>query len=253
MSSESKSNPVPKSNVSTPDAAGKVATQFVEEELARSRVAAKRAKLTTLILLAVVGAYMSFITIYFTGFMEPKNVANVATSILSEKVDQHATEIADKIKHDVPEMVKDIPAKLIEGMPVWRNELELKLEEVMIDNMAKHSEDFGKNLDDFLALHQADIQELLNHTTDKDKMKVLMTALEQDILDYLDAETEDGESLKHKLDVSLEAIQNVEKQMNRLANAKDLNAQELKTRRAVALISRKVQTERAIEKPSKAE
>ncbi len=249
MSTDSKSNPDPKEQPMRVDAGGKIATQFVTDELAKARKAMNRAKWTAIILLAVVGGYMGFITYYFTGFMEPKNVAAVATSMLSERVDMHANEIADKIRQDVPAMVRDIPDKIIEGLPAWRNELEVKVEEALVDNLARHSEEFGKHLDDFLALHQAEVKELLDHTSDREKLKVFMTSLEQDVLSYLDAEAEDGETIKQKLDVSLEAIQNIEKHMNRLANGNDLNAQELKTRRAIALISRKVQSERAAKGP----
>jgi len=245
MSAETKPSPAPQ------DAAAQVATQFVHDELGKARTSLKRAKLTTLILLAVVGGYMGFITNFFVGYMEPKNVAEVATGIVTEQVDQYSTQIADRIREDVPKLVADLPDTIIKSMPDFREQLEDKVEEILIENLTEHSEDFGRHLDDFLGIHQAEIKELLDTTGDKEKIKVLMTAMEQDILEYLEGEAEDGETIKHKLDVSLAAIQNVEKQLNRLANAKDLNPQELKTRRAIALISKKLQSEQAPEIPKK--
>jgi hypothetical protein len=245
MSAETKPNPAPQ------DAAGQVATQFVQDELAKSRTSLKRAKLTAIILLAVVGGYMGFITYFFTDFLKPKNVASLAVDTVSAQVSLYSTEISDRIREEVPKLVADLPDMLIKGMPDYREQLEAKVEEILIENLSEHSEDFGKHLDDFLGIHQAEIKELLDATGDKEKTKILMTALEQDILEYLDAETEDGETIKQKLDISLAAIQNIEKQLNRLANGKDLNAQELKTRRAVAFISKKLQGEHRPTPPPK--
>lgn len=240
MSTETKSNPEAKPSQN----GNPVATAYVQEELEKGRKSLKRAKLTTIILLAVVGGYMGFITVYFTGFMEPKNVAQVATSIISERVDQHANEITDRIKTEVPKLVADLPDMVIKKLPEWREELEVKVEDVMQEKLAEHSVEFGKHLDDFLALHRAEIAELLNATGDKEKTKVLMTSIEQDILEFLGEEMEDGESIKEKLDFALDTLKGVETQMNRLANAKDLTPQEKKARRAIALISKKVENNR---------
>ena len=72
-------------------------------------------------------------------------------------------------------------------------------------------------------------------------LKLLATDIEQELMSYLEEKPEGGgESIKAKLDSSLDALKRIEKQMDRLANGKDLTPQEKKTRRAIALISRKL-------------
>jgi predicted RecB family endonuclease len=241
MSDEPKSKPEAKPAASSGPSAGDVACQFVAEELVKARQSLKRSRLVAIILLAVVLSYMGWITVSITSFLEPKSAAEIATGVVAAKVDENATEIAERIRTEVPRLVSEIPDLAIKSLPDWRIQLEERVEEVLVENLTQHSEDFGKQLDDYLNIHRAEIGELL---------QVVMTSLEQEILEFLDAEMEDGESIKQKLDISLDALKRIESQMDRLANGQDLTEQEKRTRRAIAIISRKVDLHRA---PSKDE
>jgi hypothetical protein len=250
MSDEPKSKPEAKPAASSGPSAGDVACQFVAEELVKARQSLKRSRLVAIILLAVVLSYMGWITVSITSFLEPKSAAEIATGVVAAKVDENATEIAERIRTEVPRLVSEIPDLAIKSLPDWRIQLEERVEEVLVENLTQHSEDFGKQLDDYLNIHRAEIGELLNASGDKEKLQVVMTSLEQEILEFLDAEMEDGESIKQKLDISLDALKRIESQMDRLANGQDLTEQEKRTRRAIAIISRKVDLHRA---PSKDE
>ncbi|MBI3192129.1 MAG: hypothetical protein HYZ36_05630, partial [Pedosphaera parvula] len=67
----------------------------------------------------------------------------------------------------------------------------------------------------------------------------------QELMGYLEEKPEGGESIKEKLDTSLDALKRIDKQMERLATAKDLTPQEKKTRRAIAIVSKKLDKVRA--------
>ena len=62
--------------------------------------------------------------------------------------------------------------------------------------------------------------------------------LEQEFMKYLSEKSgTDGESVKDKIDESLVALRDIEKKMDRLANAKDLTPHERKVRRAIAIMA----------------
>lgn len=245
MSTESKdASKLPSDAPPTRNAQGEAAIQFIHDEIVRARTAVKRTQIIGVILLLFVGGYMGFITSMLLPYLSPKGAANTAGDMILNQVTDQGPQIAANLKKTIPELVAQIPDRVLEQMPVWRERLEDTVEEILTENLVQHSDDFGKQLDTFLSIHQAEIADLLQTTDDKEKLKVLMTSIEQDILEFLGEPMEDGESIKQKLNVSLDALNRIEKQMERLATAQDLSPQEKKTRRAIAIISRRVGTEK---------
>lgn len=227
-------------------AAEAVASQFVADELAKARSSLKKTRLVGIILLVFVASYMSFITISLMNYLEPKSAAELANVKISEQVDERANDIAVQLKTKIPTFIAQLPDFVLGKLPEYREALESKMETDLTDYCLTASTQMGKQLDDFLVLHKDNIGHLLKVADDKEALKLLATDIEQELMSYLEEKPEGGgESIKAKLDSSLDALKRIEKQMDRLANGKDLTPQEKKTRRAIALVSRKLDKVRA--------
>ena len=229
--------------VKTP-AAEHLATDFEASELVKARSSLKKAQIVGIILLLFVGGYMFILTSKLKPFLTPEGAASTANTIIYNEVSERAPVIADDIKKRVPEMVAKIPDIVIEKMPEWRTQIEDKVEDTLKDHMSHHSVQFGKHLDLYLAQNQQQIGELLASANDKEKLRVVMTSIELDILSFLNEKFDEKESIKEKLDAALEKLSHMNKQMDRLANANDLTPQEKKTRRAIAIIAQKIEVAR---------
>jgi hypothetical protein len=221
-----------------------VAVDFVAAELAQARSSLKKAQIVGIILLLFVGGYMTILTTKLKPFLTPQGAASTANDIIVTQVTERAPLIADDLKKRVPEMVARIPDVVIEKLPEWRMQIEDKVEDTLKSHLADHSVQFGKQLDLFLVNNQQQIGELLNSANDKEKLRVVMTSIELDVLSFLNVKFDEKESIKEKLDTALAKLTHMEKQMDRLANANDLTPQEKKTRRAIAIIAQKVEAAR---------
>ncbi|HEY1171641.1 MAG TPA: hypothetical protein VGH19_09745 [Verrucomicrobiae bacterium] len=221
-----------------------LAVNFVSNELAQARASLKKAQIIGIVLLLFVGGYMFILTSKLKPYLTPQGAASTANDVIYAQVTERAPVIADDLKKRVPEMVAKIPDMVIEKMPEWREQIEVKVEDTLRGHLHDHSVQLGKRLDVFLTDHQVQIGELLAAANDKQKLGVVMTAIEQDLLGYMNERFDEKESIKEKLDAALSKLTHMEKQMDRLANANDLTAQEKKTRRAIAIIAQKVDTAR---------
>jgi hypothetical protein len=225
-------------------ASGQVAVDFVATELAQARSSLKKAQIVGIILLLFVGGYMTVLTAKLKPFLTPQGAASTANDLILNQVSERAPMIADDLKKRVPEMVARIPDMVIDKLPEWRTQIEDKVEDTLKSHLTEHSVQFGKHLDLYLANNQQQIGELLQAANDKDKLKVVMTSIEMDVLSFLNEKFDEKESIKEKLDAALAKLTHLEKQMDRLANASDLTPQEKKTRRAIAIIAQKIETAR---------
>jgi hypothetical protein len=221
-----------------------VAQQFVASELAQARRSIKKARIVSVLLLAFVAGYMTILTSKLKPVLSPKGAAETATTIVSGQVSERAPVIAGQLREQIPAMVARIPDTVITKMPEWREQIETKLEDTLTDNLRDHSANFGKHLDVFLTDHQQQIGDLLNAANDKDKLRVVMGDIEKDMLGFLGESTDGKESIKQKVDQALSTMTRMEKMVDRLANANDLTPQEKKTRRAIAIITAKVELAR---------
>jgi len=234
----------------TKPAAGKtaeseqVAQQFVAAELAQARRNIKKSRIISVLLLAFVAGYMTILTNKLGPVLSPKGAADTATTLISGQVSERAPLIAGQLREQIPAMISKIPDTVITKMPEWREQIETKLEDTLTDNLRDQAVNFGKHLDVFLTEHQPQIGELLNSANDKDKLRVVMSDIEKDMLNFLGDSVDGKESIKQKIDQALSTMTRMEKMVDRLANANDLTPQEKKTRRAIAIITQKIEVSR---------
>lgn len=217
-----------------------LATDYLANELTKARAACHRTRLVGVILTLIVLAYMSFVTSQLTQYLQPKAAANMANVFISDQVTEKATELSTELKTRIPELISQLPGFLLQQLPEYRQALEHRIELDFRDYCHQTSREMGKHFDDYLDAHVVQIRAVLAATQDRELVKQLGPDLEKTILEYLKDKGADGESIKDKLDHSLEALKRIEAQSTRLALDKDLTPQEKKTRRVIAMISRAV-------------
>jgi uncharacterized protein YicC (UPF0701 family) len=245
-----KNNP-PAQASSIPPLETDVAAKYIADQVQKARVSLHKSRLVGVVLCIVVLGYMTFLVKSLQAYLDPHQAADMANSFISEQVDDKAKDISDQLKDKIPAMIAQIPDYALEKIPEYRQALEDKVEADFTEFAHATSAQFGKHLDDFLKNHVVQIKALLDSAKDPDKLKALGPDLENEILEYLKEKPAEGESIKDKIDKSLDALKKMEAQMDRLANATDLTVQEKKTRRAIAMIAKTV--DKNIEKPAKKE
>lgn len=242
-----KTDPQPQSSP-VPPLETDVAAKYVADQLEKARASLKKSRMVGTILIFAVLAYMTFLVKSLQAYLEPHAAALMVNSHITEQVDDKAKVFADQLKEKIPAMIAQIPDYALEKIPEYREALEDKVEADFTEFAHATSAQLGKHLDGFLASHVVQIKALLDSAKDPEKLKALGPDLENEILEYLKEKPDEGESIKDKIDKSMEALKKMEGQMERLANATDLTAQEKKTRRAIAIIARTV--DKNLEKPA---
>ncbi len=225
-----------------------VAAKYIADQLEKARASLHKSRLVGIILIVVVLAYMTFLVKSLQGYLEPHAAAEMVNSHITEQVETRANDIADQLKEKIPAMIAQIPDYALQKIPEYRGALEDKVEADFTEFAHSTSAQLGKHLDSFLASHVVQIKALLDSAKDPEKLKALGPDLENEIMEYLKEKPDEGESIKDKIDKSLDALKKMEVQVERLANATDLTPQEKKTRRAIAIIAKTV--DKNIEKPA---
>ena len=242
-----KTDPTPKTSA-VPPLESDVAAKYIADQLEKARASLHKSRLVGIILIVVVLGYMTFLVRSLQGYLEPHAAALIVNGHITDQVDDKAKVFADQLKEKIPAMIAQIPDYALQQIPEYRKALEDKVEADFTQFAQSTSAQFGKHLDGFLASHVVQIKALLDSAKDPDKLKALGPDLENEILEYLKDKPDEGESIKDKIDKSLDALKKMEAQVERLANAADLTPQEKKTRRAIAIIAKTV--DKNIEKPA---
>jgi len=229
---------VPVETVSMNNEGEDTAARYVHKELAQAR---KGLMLTQIIGgLSVLGTalYLGYITSTIKKTFEPDAAAQVATGLISEKVNDQAQQLADQAKQRVPELIGQLPDYAIKQMPGYRQQLETQIDSDLNTNMEAASKQLDGHFDSFVSDNKTQIAALLKDGNDKQATRALGTALQGELQKFIkETPVTNGESAQSKLDQTLTALQQVDKQISRLATGKNLSPQEQKMRRAIAVIS----------------
>lgn len=216
-----------------------IATQYVIDQLQAARASLRNTQIVAVVLILAIIGYMSWVTIGLRAEFEPKEAAKNAKGIIAIQVNQHAQEFADRIKKVVPGFVAQFPDYVLKQLPVYRAELEAKINADIVDYSKKTSQEMATHLDHFFTEHQDKIKELLHTAQDVQTVRLMGPDLEAEILGYLKEKTSDGESIQQKFDHSLAALERVSTQLNHLATAGDLTPNEKRLRQAIAVLMKK--------------
>ena len=108
----------------TPQTGEAVVAAYLAQELPKARQALKRTRITGIVLILFVGAYMGVISTIMVNFFQPKAAAEVATGMLAQRVAIDGPILAARIEWEIPHLIHEVPDYMIAELPVYRKDLQ---------------------------------------------------------------------------------------------------------------------------------
>lgn len=217
------------------------AERYIAGELQKMRASMTPYITVGLVVLALLGGEVLYLTNGFTSNLEPHAAAEVAEGFMAQQVNDKGPEVAAQIKQKIPEMIQQAPDYALKQLPAYRESLENKLESDLTSYCQSTAPKLTKNLDEFLAAHKNEVRDMLTKSDDPNTVKQMGEQLKGTMMSYLEEKGENGESAEEQIDKSLTALNSIHTTMHRLANNEGLTPQEKKMRRAIAVLSRSIQ------------
>ncbi len=213
-----------------------VAETFVAEELASLKKTMLNTQIFGSAFVFILMCYMFTIANGFAQNFEPKTAAKITKGLVSQRLDEVQPQVSDYLKREIPTLIKSVPDMAMTQLPVIREDLESTIESE-IDALAKEtSGQLDQALDHFLTEKQDEFKTIILAGQDKETTDEVARAMRIMFVDYLNEDHGQDESIQAKLDHSLVALKDIAHRTHRMAYAKDLDAVEIKTRRAVACL-----------------
>lgn len=237
MKSEPATSPVTQNE--TPDGEA-FAVAHLAQEVPKARRALKRTRIVGTILILAVGAYIGVISTILVGFSQPKEAAQVASGVLVQHVKSEGPALAAQVEREIPLLIRQAPDYLIKEIPGYRKELQQALETEYQAYCNSLSRDLDDQIDKLIDDHKAEIKTLLANANDREAIRKTLPDFDQVIAEFAKNDV-DGRAVKSQIHDLAATLKEVEKRMDRLANASDLTAEEQKARRALAMLAKVIQ------------
>jgi hypothetical protein len=219
------------------DAGEGVAERYVDHELVRARTSLKQTRVVCIVLFLFVAIYMGDITYNFAQAMEPHQAATIAKGLISQRINDNIPQVQEYIRKEVPTYISKVPDYIKTEMPRYREQLEARVESDFRNYASQTSNDLGNRLDTFLVNNKDSVATLLQANRDPKQMQKWTENLRDVFSGYLNATPTGGnETLRDKLEASLDSLHRVEAKTKRLAEANDLTPDEKKAKLAIATL-----------------
>jgi len=222
-----------------------IAETYVEGQLKRSRLHLKYTRIFTVVSVVGLGIYMSYLTNGFRENLHPETAAGITASLVSQRMDEAEPQFASFIREKVPDTIRRAPDYALERLPEFRQNIEKRVGEDLRGNAQATSVQLDKDLSEFLALHKPEIEAMLQNPDQAGAANAMGAALESRLREFLAHQEIGGETIKSRVDNTLKALDDVEGRTSRLAINKGLTDTEKKTRHAVAMLMRQIDTAKA--------
>ena len=224
----------------TPAPTGEAAAAaYIAQELPKARKAFKRTRLVGLVLIGLVGGYISVISVTLVKFFQPQEAAQIASGMLVQHIASDGPVLALQIERQIPLLIRQLPDYVIQQLPGYRQEVELALEVELQSHCASLGRELGKQMDELIASHQSDLKTLLAHPNDRAAMRAVLPDLDQTVTGFLTADA-DGKLVQAYINDLAGGLKEVEKRVDRLANGSNLTAEEKKVRRSLAVLAKAI-------------
>ena len=217
-----------------------VAEAYVEREIRLCRTRLMWMRIGVTLGVVVLGLYLGFITNGFRENLKPQSAAVITTSLMNQRMDEAEPQFAAFIREKVPEAIRRAPDYALERLPEFRASLEQRVEDDLRSHAKTTSDQLTKDLGDFLASHKNEVEAMLSEPNKPGVADTMGAALEDEFRTYLAEQPIAGETIKSRLDKTLKAMDDVEVHTTRLALNQGLTAEEQKTRRAIAILMRRI-------------
>jgi hypothetical protein len=216
---------------------GTTAERYIAAELQKARASLRISQISSVLLVLILGGYVSYLTTHFRNQLEPHAAAEIADGLIMQQVNDNGPELTSQIKQRIPEFIEKTPDYALEQMPKYRETLADRVENDLNKYCQSTSDSLGRQLDTFLDDHKDQIKGMLTSGNDPAQVKQVGDGLKQTLIAYIKDKPAGGESVGEQIDKSLTQLEEVKKRVHRLATAKDLTTQEQKARHAIAVLT----------------
>jgi hypothetical protein len=229
----------PSTTPETPAGTADAAAAYIAQELPKARKALKRTRIIGLVMVCLVGGYISFISLTLVKFFQPHEAAQIASGMLMQRIASDGPILALQVEREIPLLIRQLPDYVIRELPGYRQELELALEWELQNHCAALSRDVGKQMDIQIDGHQSELKSLLEHPNDRTVLRSVLPDLDQTITGFLTTDA-DGKVVQDHITDLANGLKEVEKHMDRLANGTNLTPEEQKARRSLAVLAKSI-------------
>jgi hypothetical protein len=235
MKPEQTPSTAPQTDAGTDNAA----VAYVAQELPKARKALKRTRIVGLVLVGLVGTYISYISLTLVKFFQPREAAQVASGMIMQRVASDGPVLISQVEREIPLLIRQVPDYVIQQLPVQRRDVELVLEGELKGHCVALSKQVGNQLDEQIESHHSELKGLLGHPNDRTVIRAVLPDLDQTISSFL-ASDADGKVVQEHITDLAAGLKEVEKHMDRLANGSNLTPEEQKARRALAVLAKAI-------------
>jgi hypothetical protein len=229
----------PSTAPATPTQPSDAAADYIAQELPKARQAYRRARLIGLLLIGVVGTYISVISVMMVRFSQPQEAAQIASGMLVQHLASDGPGLASQLERQVPLLIRQVPDYVIQQLPVYRQQVELTMESELHGHCIPLGKELGKQMDQQIAEHQADLKTLLARPTDRAALRAVLPDLDQTVTGFLTTDA-DGKVVREHINDLAAGLAEVEHHMDRLANGTNLTPEEKKARRSLAVLAKAI-------------
>jgi len=223
----------------TPAGTSDAASAYIAQELPKARKALKRTRIIGVVLICVVGGYISFISLTLVKFFQPRAAAQVASGMLMQHIASDGPALAVQAEREIPLLIRQVPDYVIRELPGYRQEMELALTGELRARCATLSRQLGRQMDEQIDSHQAELKTLLEHPNDRAVLRTVLPDLDQTITGFLTTDA-DGKVVQEHITDLAAGLKEIEKRMDRLANGANLTPEEQKARRSLAVLAKAI-------------
>jgi hypothetical protein len=213
-----------------------VAVAYLAQEIPAARKTLQRTRVIGIALIIFIALYIGTITTVMVKFFEPKAAAEVASGMLVQRVVNEGPTLAAHVEREIPQLIREVPDFLIKGIPDFRKQLQVSLSADCEAYCNTLSKDWGVQMDKFIDGHKPEIRTLLENADARGAIRRTIPDFGNAINDTIKINYE-GQAIKEHIDEWAAALKEVEKRVDRLANARDLTPEEIKARHALAMLS----------------
>lgn len=215
------------------------AAAYIAQELPKARKALKQARIIGLVLVGLVGVYISVISIVLVRFSQPREAAQIAGGMLIQRLESHGPALAVEIERQIPLLIRQVPDYVIQQLPKYRQSLEQTITTELQAHCGALGKDMGRQMDQVIANHEADLKTLLAHPNDRAVLRKVLPDLDQTVTTFLTTEA-DGKVVQEHITDLAAGLKEIEKHMDRLANGSNLTPEERKARRSLAVLAQAI-------------
>lgn len=235
MKPESTPSTAPETSAGTGDAAA----AYIAQELPKARKALKRTRIIGMVLICAVGGYISFISLTLVKFFQPREAAQIASGMVMQRIASDGPVLAAQVEREIPLLIRQLPDYVIHELPGYRQETEQALIGELQVHCAALGRQLGKQMDEQLDSHQAELKALLEHPNNRAVLRTVLPDLDQTITSFLTTDA-DGKAVREHITDLAAGLKDIEKRMDRLANGANLTPEEQKARRSLAVLAKAI-------------